>query len=175
MTARRCALVWLAAVVAFVAPAVPASAQYPPAAEELAVTDTAPSPGQEILVTGDGFMPGTTVTLTFESTPVVLTQATVDERGGFAVLVRIPADATLGWHTIRARGTGMDGLPRELAIPIFVTEPPRAARPATADETATWSGLRRIGVVPAAVLLLGATLWALRRRRRRGRVTGVSG
>ncbi|MGH9151768.1 MAG: hypothetical protein ACRD03_05130 [Acidimicrobiales bacterium] len=165
MTAGRRALVWLAAVVALAAPAVPASAQYPPAAEELAVTDTAPAPGQEILVTGGGFMPGTTVTLTFESTPVFLGRAAVDEHGGFAALVRIPAEATLGWHTIRARGTGRDGLPRELAIPILLTSPAEPPAPPTPGRT-TWEGLLGAGSLTLAAMLGLATALALRRRRR---------
>lgn len=165
MTAGRRALVWLGAVVALAAPALPASAQYPPAAEELAVTDTAPAPGQEILVTGEGFMPGTTVTLTFESTPVFLGTATVDEHGGFAALVRIPADATLGWHTIRARGTGRDGLPRELAIPILVTSPAGPPPPSSAG-SATWEGLLGPGAWSLAAVLGLVAVWAFRRRRR---------
>lgn len=165
MTAAPRILVCLAAVVAVAVMAAPASAQYPPSSEELAVTDTAPAPGQEILVTGGGFMPGTTVTLTFESTPVFLAEAPVDDEGRFAVLVRIPPDATTGWHTIRARGTGLDGLPRELAIPIFVAAPARPDGPSSAGG-ATWIPLLRVGVGPTVVVLVAATLWTIRRRRK---------
>lgn len=162
MTAGRRLLACLVALLALAA-APPALAQYPPAAEALAVNDTAPAPGDEILVTGGGFMPGSTVTLTFESTPVFLATALVDDDGRFAVWVRIPPGAGAGWHTVRARGTGVDGLPRELTIPIFVTQAAPVPRTGGAGGT-TWSSLLRLGLWPVCVFLVGANLWTLRRR-----------
>lgn len=173
MTAGRRLLACLVALLALAAAAAPAAvAEYPPATEELAVTDTAPAPGDEILVTGGGFMPGSTVTLTFESTPVFLATALVDADGHFAVWVRIPLGASAGWHTIRARGIGVDGLPRELTIPIFVTGAAPVPRTAGVGDGGTaWSSLFRLGLWPACVFLVGANLWAFRRRRRARRAS----
>ncbi len=173
MIAGRRLLACLVALLALAAAAPAALAEYPPATEELAVTDTAPAPGDEILVTGDGFMPGSTVTLTFESTPVFLATALVDANGHFSVWVRIPLGASAGWHTIRARGIGVDGLPRELTIPIFVTRAASAPRTAGAGGT-TWSSLLRLGLWPGFVFLAGANLWTLRRRHQARRAAAAT-
>lgn len=173
MTAGRRLLACLVAILALAAAPPAALAQYPPAAEELAVTDTAPAPGEEILVTGGGFQPGSTVTITFESTPVFLATAPVDDDGHFAVWVRIPLDASAGWHTVRARGTGVDGLPRELTIPIFVTGAASVPRTTGVGGT-TWSSLLRLGLWPGCVFLVGANLWTLRRRHQARRAAAAT-
>ena len=60
-------------------------------------------------ISGEGFLPSTTLTVTFESTPVVIGVVQADGSGRFTADVRVPVDATPGVHTIRATGMGADG------------------------------------------------------------------
>ncbi|HVM06439.1 MAG TPA: hypothetical protein VM242_14830 [Acidimicrobiales bacterium] len=163
MTARRVltTLVGLAAVLML---ASPAAAQYPPSDQQLTVTDASPEPGQEVQVAGDGFMPGSTVSIYFESVPVLLATATVDQQGHFAVWVRIPRDAEQGWHLFRVKGTGTDGRPRELTIPIYVS----AASGSTGQRApAVAKSSPRTAVGVAAILVAGLIALTLVSRHRR--------
>jgi LPXTG-motif cell wall-anchored protein len=118
-------LVVVVALVGILALAVPARGQqYPPEELFIFVSDTTPTPGQTITVTAGTFAPGSTVTITFRSTPRVLGEDDddegADESGRVVRDVTIPADATLGTHTITASGTAPSGAPRSLSTTVTV-------------------------------------------------------
>lgn len=126
--------------------AAPAAAQqYPPSEEALAISTSEASPGEAVTVSGGGFAAGSNVTITFESTPVVVGITRADGAGRFTTQVRIPLDATPGMHTLRATGVDPAGHPRVLATAIRVTgdlAQPALARPlggATGDASGTSS------------------------------------
>jgi len=57
--------------------------------------------GSQITISGTGFIPNATVTITYTSEPVVLATTTTDSSGAFSVTVTIPP-STGGQHTITA-------------------------------------------------------------------------
>jgi hypothetical protein len=102
---------------------------YPPSSETLSVSTSVAVPGEPITVSGSGYAPGTTVTITFESTPRVIGVLQADASGRFTAQVVVPADATPGMHTIRATGLGDDGSTRVVSAAIMVMAPAAAAAP----------------------------------------------
>lgn len=120
VTGRVAALV--AALVVLVGAPVLAQG-YPPASETLSVSTSAALPGQPVIVSGSGYAPGTTVTITFESTPRVVGVVQADASGRFTAEVVVPPDATPGMHTLRATGLGEDGGPRVISAAIMVMAP----------------------------------------------------
>lgn len=70
--------------------------------------------GGAVPFSGGGFGPGTPVTITLHSTPVVLTTTTADAEGNFAVVVTIPTETPPGMHRLVA--TGVDGSGRPHAV-----------------------------------------------------------
>jgi hypothetical protein len=70
-------------------------------------TTTAAAPGyvgMELTITGVGFTPESTVTITYATTPVALETVTIDDSGNFSVTITIPA-STKGTHAITVTGT----------------------------------------------------------------------
>lgn len=158
--------------VALLALAAPAMAQYPPAAPVVAVSDTTVVPGQTIGVAGDGWLPGSQVTFTFFSTPVVLGTANVDANGQFTSQVTIPADATEGPHTLRTTGTDAASQPRTVDVALNVVS---AAAPAGVTPA---PGLPRTGsdafgalLGAAGLLTLGSAALVVARRRNRAEMS----
>jgi len=72
---------------------------YPPDVASISVSDATLSCPQPFTVSGDGFVPGDTVTVTFDGESIG--SATVDEQGEFSVEVTAP-DAAAGSHTVTA-------------------------------------------------------------------------
>jgi LPXTG-motif cell wall-anchored protein len=68
------------------------------------------NPGGPLSASAQGFDPGTTVTFTFESDPVVLGTAVADASGAASIQSTWPAAAADGAHSVVASGTG-DGVP----------------------------------------------------------------
>jgi hypothetical protein len=142
--------------VALAAPA--AAQQYPPSEEALAISTSDASPGEPVTVAGDGFAAGSDVTITFESTPVVVGTARADATGRFTTQVRIPLDATPGMHTLRATGVDPAGHLRVLTTAIRVTgdlAEPTPARPlggvaGDAPDAASHSSGRHSAASPAS-------------------------
>ena len=60
--------------------------------------------GQSVTVSGSGFAPGATVTITFQSPRVVVGTVTADGKGHFTATVVLPADAPPGKHDLQAAG-----------------------------------------------------------------------
>ena len=113
-------LLALGAVV-LIAAAGPAGAQdYPPGGDDVAVSDSSVEPGQPITISAQIFQPGTSVTFTLFSAPVVLGTATADANGVATITATIPTTAAAGTHTIEASGIGADGQPLTVTQTITV-------------------------------------------------------
>lgn len=182
----------------------PAEAQvcYPPGSAACSTTTTAAVtvvvgvsddtvvPGQQIQVTAEGFLLGSTVTITIESVEQTIGSAIVDAQGGVDTRVSIPTNMENGQHTLRVKGTGTNGLPRVVSrvitlsgstvnTPVANVIPNRAATgtgaatgSAATPRSSTSSGLAKTGVyaVPAAVAgfgLLGAGVMVSRSAKKR--------
>lgn len=126
--------------------------EYPPSSETLAVSTSVAVPGEPVTISGSGYEPGTTVTVTFESTPRVVGVLQADASGRFTTQVVIPVDATPGMHTIKATGMGADGNPRVVSAAIRVMVPAAGAVPADVP-----GGGAVADVPPARGAVAGAT------------------
>jgi LPXTG-motif cell wall-anchored protein len=158
------------AVVAFAAPA--GAQQYPPAVNFLTVSDTTPTPGQTITITGQTFAAGSSVTVTLFSDPVVLASSTADASGRIALQATIPTDTPLGAHTLTADGTAPDGTPLSLSASITVVPADGTGAggsgsgssnlPTTGDDSSI--PLAKLGLALAAV---GGLITAIAAKRRK--------
>lgn len=92
-----------------------AHAQYDPDVQGLTLTNgdgssgASCNPGGPLSISAQGFMPGTEVTFTFNSDPVVLGTATAGDDAVASLQSTWPADAADGEHTVTASGTAADG------------------------------------------------------------------
>ena len=125
MTRTRCAVL-VALVLALSAPAA-GLAQYGSGALTLSVTSA--TTGQGFTATGSGYAPSSNVSLVFTSDPVALGTVTANASGAFTASVTVPADATVGQHTVTASGLAPDNSARILTAPITVVAKPAAAGP----------------------------------------------
>ncbi|MGI6879319.1 GH92 family glycosyl hydrolase [Microbacterium sp. gxy059] len=113
--------------------------------------------GGSVEATARGFAAGETVTLTLHSDPVQVAEATADGQGGFRIDVAIPASTTVGDHTLVAEGAD-SGLTAEASLAVTSTTP-EPLPPTGGDIGGT------VAIAVIALLLLGAVLWILARRR----------
>ena len=162
---KRLLIVGVVVLTALAAPA--AAQQYPPAVNSLTVSDTTPTPGQTISIEGRTFAAGSTATVVLTSDPVTLGSPTADAAGVIALNATIPADTTLGSHTLTATGPAPDGTTLSLSLTLDVV---------AADGSGTGSGslpdtgsnssipLAQVGLGLAA---FGGVVVALAGRRRR--------
>ena len=80
--------------------------------------------GKTVAVTGTGFAPSTTVTLTLHSEPVEVAAATTDASGAFTATVMVPTNTEAGAHTLVAStATPL----AEASAALTVTAPPAPA------------------------------------------------
>ena len=104
-----------AVVLTALAFASPAGAQYDPGVEGITVTNgdgssgASCNPGGPMTASAQGFAPGTEVTFTFESDPVVLGTATAGDDTAASIQSTWPANAADGTHTVTASGTDGTG------------------------------------------------------------------
>ncbi len=80
--------------------------------------------GMEVTIVGTGFKADATITLTYESEPIVLGTTTTDATGTFSVAIIIPASAG-GQHTI----TASDGTTTKQFTFVMESVPPPAPTP----------------------------------------------
>ena len=119
----------------------------------LAVSDTTPTPGQSIVVTGCCFEG--TVVVAIESVPEVLGQATAGDDGTFSLTVTIPTDAPLGDHSITATGQALnESTLLKLSTPITVV----AAAAGGGAGTGAKGDLPRTGESTLPLVQLGGIL-----------------
>ncbi len=91
----------------------------------LGVTARSVHVGDQLTVSGAGFRPRSTVTVTFHSAPVVVASVLTDDRGRFSVTVAVPAAADAGPHDFEAQGPAAGGGTTTLSAPVTVTLPGR--------------------------------------------------
>ncbi len=172
-----CSLPAALVLLAVAAPAV--GQEYPPTSGELTVSASEASPGDLVTVSANGYAADTSASITFESVPVLLATVGTGSAGAFATQVRIPADATPGMHTLRARGVGPGGGPRVLSAAINIRAPGSAgyrggsggqAGPATPSRSGgvafTGSSTTVPLLIAGAALVAVGTVLLLRARRR---------
>ena len=115
---KRLLMVGVVVLTALAAPA--AAQQYPPAVNSLTVSDTTPTPGQTISIEGCTFAAGSTTTVALTTVPVTLGTPTADAAGVIRLDGTIPADITLGSHTLTATGPAPDGTTLSLSLTLNV-------------------------------------------------------
>lgn len=168
---RRMVVIAAATAAALVVGAAPVGAQqYPPSNNFLTIDDSTPTPGQGVTIGSGTYIPGSTVEISLSSTPVTLGTPTAADNGEVSLATTIPADTTLGTHTITATGTTEAGpLTQSITIEVVgaegvtapVTDDPGSSLPKTGSDTT-------MPLVRAAALLLavgGMLLLATKRRR----------
>ena len=88
-------------------------------------------------VTCSGWRPSTSVTITFQSDPVLLATVTTTATGTLSSSVTIPSNATTGSHSLVLVGTAANGTARTVTIPLTVTsQVSTSATPTNATSTA---------------------------------------
>jgi LPXTG-motif cell wall-anchored protein len=164
---RRLIAVASMAVVAMAAPA--AAQQYPPAVNSLACSDTTPTPGQTISVEAMTFAGGAEVTFRLAPDDVVIATATADAGGVVTTSATIPANTSLGEHTLTASGGAPDGSKLSLTCALTVVaadgaddDEPSGALPRTGDDSSI--PLAKLGLALAAI---GGVITAVAAKRRK--------
>jgi titin len=114
--------------------------------------------GKTMVVSGTGYLPGSTVTVLIYSSPQVLTTVVADPSGNFTVTVTVPAGLAAGQHTLVASGVDTLGNDRFTTLAVTVS----AAGTASLAYTGADVGLPAIGGL--AAVALGAGLIVVRRR-----------
>jgi hypothetical protein len=77
--------------------------------------------GSQLTLSGGGFVPVTTVDITFQSTPIAVASVVTDNHGHFSVTVLVPGDAPAGQHHFVAEGRAARGGVQTLMAPVNVT------------------------------------------------------
>lgn len=98
-----------------------ATASPTPSTPTCTASDTTPDRSQSVTVACSGWQPSTSVTITFQSDPVLLATVTTTASGTLSASVTIPSNATTGSHSLVLVGTASNGLSRTVTIPLTVT------------------------------------------------------
>ncbi|WP_157439235.1 GDSL-type esterase/lipase family protein [Agreia sp. Leaf244] len=108
-------------------------------------------------VQGSGYLPGTPVTVTMHSTPVVLGVLVADEHGRIGAMLRVPFAVPLGKHDLLISGSDDSGAFREERIPVSVLAQPPA-----------WVELAfpLAGAAAIVAVVFGGVWWRTRRPQR---------
>jgi len=119
--------------------------------------------GQQVVVSGYDFLPGSTVNVYVYSTPRLLGSVTVDAQGAFSTTVTLPADLADGTHHLVASGVDGNGNPKYLVVEVSVTGGVAGVEPAAASGASTGMGtggstLAYTGFEPLPWLTLGGVL-----------------
>ena len=139
--------------------------QYTSLAEcQLRLSQSSASAGERVTLSGAGYGAASAVTLTLNSTPMSLGQATTDSSGAFSRTVTIPAAAEVGSHTITAAGVDPAGVGYVLSAAFEVTA--GAAAPASGTLPRTGAGTFAMVMVALLLVAAGAALVVAARRRR---------
>ena len=159
---RRTLRVAACAIVGLLLVAGPASAAYPPDAPSIGTASSSVPNGGSTTVTGSGWEPGATVSLTIASTPQSLGTVSVASDGTFSKDVTLPC-LDDGTHTVTASGTGSSGAASSASTTITVTgscDPSGGTLPHTGSNAAS------LFTLAAGLVLLGAVLVIVMSRRR---------
>jgi hypothetical protein len=148
-----------------------AQEDYPPTGGAPGVSDSTPAPGEDIVISGGGFAPGSTVTITIaagggltlaEGDVVVSGTAVADASGNFSIRLQVPPGTPAGDYAVVASGIGPDGEP--VALRSTVTVVAAGAGGGGLPFTGSNSGVALW--VAFAVVALGAALVIGARQRR---------
>jgi len=152
-----------AVVLTALAFASPAGAQYDPGVQGITLTNgngtsgASCDPGGPLTVSASGFQPGTDVTFTFSSDPVVLGTATAGDDTAASVQTTWPANASDGEHTVTASGTDGAG-PFEVSASTVcgVSSASGGALPRTGSDSAPLFQIAIALVAAGGILVLAA-------------------
>jgi hypothetical protein len=147
----------------------------------LITTDVGLYPGDPFTVIANGWLPGTVVTFTFHSDPILLGTQIADAQGFVRANFLVP-QVPPGIHIVRLQGTGADGKPRSVEGPMRVlartsvagssVDAPSAAGGATRSGTGssvfgnTGLNAQELAALGFALLAVGAALVLAVRRQR---------
>jgi hypothetical protein len=156
-------LIILALALPLALPTTAAAQDYPRREGDLAssASDRAAAPGEAIELSGSGYEPGSRITITIESDPLVLDTVTADASGAFRVMVNLPADFPLGAHTLKSTGPAPGGGVLVLSQPLAITADGTPLTSTGADRTTT----ALVAALIAGALALAAPLVVRARRR----------
>lgn len=122
-------------------------------------TTSALDAGGDLSISGGGFKPGITVTVTIESDPVTLGTAQTDSSGSFTFTGNIPANFANGSHTLKATGQDSNGT-RVLSQAVSVSGGSNGNLPITGGNSLV------TGILAASLCGVGALLVGVSRRSR---------
>ncbi|UWP87206.1 fibronectin type III domain-containing protein [Dactylosporangium fulvum] len=149
---------------AAVRPTTPEPPAAPPDTDLTLITDQGPissvAPGQSLVVSGTGFAPYSTVTITVYSDPAVLATVTTDGAGNFSASVTVPGDLPAGQHTFVALGVDPDGVAHslKLALTVPAAGTPPATVPGGGTLPVTGTGVALMVVAGLSLVVTGAAL-----------------
>ncbi len=128
-------------------------------------TATALSAGSSVHISGGGFAPGATVTITLHSTPVTLGTVTASGAGTISADVVLPAGTVNGSHTLQADGAAPGGGTNTLTEQVTVSGGVTADRGGLAF---TGADVGVIGAIGGGAIVAGiGTIMVTRRARAR--------
>src|SRR5690606_36562532 len=78
--------------------------------------------GATVYISGNGFEPGTVVTVYLFSVPELVGHLTVDGSGNFAGTLPVPTNLELGQHTLQANGIVAGGGERSVSVGLLLVE-----------------------------------------------------
>lgn len=158
---RRLLIVGAVALTAL-AFASPAGAQYDPGVAGLTLTNGDGSsgatcnPGGALTASAAGFQPGTEVTFTFNSDPVVLGTATAGDDTVASIQTTWPANASDGTHTVVASGTDGTGPFEVSSSTVCGVSSSGGALPRTGSDSAPLFQIAIALVAAGGILVLAA-------------------
>jgi len=124
-------------------------------------------PGDTLHAAARGLLEGTVVDFDLHSAPVLLGSASADADGLAVTAVKIPANATPGKHTLVVTATDVlgDEHVQRVALTVVAAEPTPSATPVDGPLAATGSEVAPLAILGGLLLLVGAGLVLVRRRR----------
>lgn len=151
-----------AVVLTALAFASPAGAQYEPGVEGITVTNgdgtsgASCNPGGALTASATGFAPGSEVTFTFESDPVVLGTAIAGDDTTASIQSTWPANAADGTHTVTASGTDGTGAFSVSSSTVCGVSTSTGALPRTGSDSAPLFQIAIALVAAGGILVLAA-------------------
>lgn len=118
------------------------------------ITTKTVAPGGDVQVSGSGFLPDSDVTITLNSTPVLLKTVKTNSSGSFSTTVTIPTNTALGSHTLVVSGKDANGNTVSSVLSLNV-----AVLPATGNNASS------AAILGLSLLLLGSGLLLVCRRK----------
>jgi LPXTG-motif cell wall-anchored protein len=133
------------------------------------------APGEKITIIGDGFKPGTNVSVIVYSEPQVLGTTLVGPDGSFRFEVTVPAGLPAGQHSLVASGIAPDGSERFIRMNVTVDADGTATIDGNGDgvdDTLAYTGAEPLvpALLGAGALVGGGALLFVSRRRRAAQV-----